>query len=583
MHYVALGDKHSRTQVGDTGRVWYSGSPEVTNFDDVEADPGHVLVVDVDEADPAHPVHVESHHVGRWRFVTLHRQVDDGRDIADLDLNLDLLPDKERTVVRLGLTGSLTVTDRAALDACLDKYARLFAWLGPWERHTNIAVMPADGEFDDLGIGGFAAAAVDELVGTARSGDGEAADDAQGALAPAVAAGRGERGMKLHRLVLTNYRGIAHRDIEFPDHGVVVVCGANEIGKTSMIEALDLLLESKDRSTKKEVKQVKPTHADVGSEVTAEISTGPYRFVYRKRFHKKCETELTMLAPRREQLTGDEAHDRVQAMLGETVDTGLWHAQRVLQAGSTAAVDLSDCDALSRALDVAAGDDAALSGTEPLLIERIDAEYGRYFTATGRPTGEWAATIAQLRTAEEDVARCTSAVAEVDERVRRHADLAERLAGLADHRQGMSRAWPPPRRRPARWPSSPTSCGRPSSSRRRRRAPAPRRVAAQAERVRLRNDVAARTAAVSELQAQRRCRHRGRIHRPGSRRNSLYDSGRIGHRGHHRPGCGRRGTPRRGRVGRAVSRRSGSPRDWSASTRPNGSSETSPINSRGSR
>ncbi len=122
--------------------------------------------------------------------------------------------------------------------------------------------------------------------------------------------------MKLHRLVLTNYRGIAHREIEFPDHGVVVVCGANEVGKSSMIEALDLLLESRDRSTKKEVKQVKPTNADVGSEVTAEISSGPYRFVYRKRFHKKFETELTVLAPRREQLTGDEAHDRVRAHAG---------------------------------------------------------------------------------------------------------------------------------------------------------------------------------------------------------------------------------------------------------------------------
>jgi DNA repair exonuclease SbcCD nuclease subunit len=182
VHYVALGDKHSRTRVGDSGRVWYSGSPEVTNFDDVESDPGHVLVVDVDEADSSHPVTVESHRVGRWRFVTLHRQVDDTRDIADLDLNLDLLTDKERTVVRLGLTGSLTVTDRAALDACLDKYARLFAWLGTWERHTSIAVMPADGEFDDLGIGGFAAAAVDELVATARAGDTDAAQDAQSAL-----------------------------------------------------------------------------------------------------------------------------------------------------------------------------------------------------------------------------------------------------------------------------------------------------------------------------------------------------------------------------------------------------------------
>lgn len=182
IHYVALGDKHSLTQVGDSGRVWYSGSPEVTNYDDVEADPGHVLVVDIDETDPQSPVTVEARRIGRWRFVTLHNQVDTSRCIADLDLNLDLMPEKDRTVVRLALTGSLTVTDRAALDACLDRYARLFAWLGLWERHTDLAVIPADGEFDDLGIGGFAASAVEELVATARAGADDAGD-AQAALA----------------------------------------------------------------------------------------------------------------------------------------------------------------------------------------------------------------------------------------------------------------------------------------------------------------------------------------------------------------------------------------------------------------
>ena len=183
VQYVALGDKHSLTQVGSSGRVWYSGSPEVTNFDDVEPDPGHVLVVDVDETDPQRPVTVDAQKVGRWRFVTLHRQVDSSRDIADLDLNLDLMPDKDRTVLRLAMIGSLTVTDRAALDACLDKYSRLFASLRVWDSHSDLAVIPADGEFTDLGIGGFAAAAVEELVATARADDADAAGDAQAALA----------------------------------------------------------------------------------------------------------------------------------------------------------------------------------------------------------------------------------------------------------------------------------------------------------------------------------------------------------------------------------------------------------------
>jgi DNA repair exonuclease SbcCD nuclease subunit len=183
VHYAALGDKHSVTDVGSSGRVWYSGSPEVTNYDDVEPDPGHVLVVDVDETDPRRPVSVDARRVGRWRFVTLHRPVDSSRDIADLDVNLDLMPDKDRTVLRLALIGSLTVTDRADLDACLDKYSRLFASLRVWDSHSDLAVIPADGEFTDLGMGGFAAAAVEELVEAARDGDGETAGDAQAALA----------------------------------------------------------------------------------------------------------------------------------------------------------------------------------------------------------------------------------------------------------------------------------------------------------------------------------------------------------------------------------------------------------------
>jgi DNA repair exonuclease SbcCD nuclease subunit len=182
VHYVALGDKHSRMQVGSTGRVWYSGSPEVTNYDDIEPDPGQVLLVDIDESGAGRSVRVEPRRVGSWRFVTLRRSVDNRRDVADLDINLDQMPDKDRTVVRVGLTGSLTVTDKATLDACLDKYSRLFAALSLWEKQSDIAVMPADGEFDDLGIGGFAASAVDELVTTARSA-GEEADDARAALA----------------------------------------------------------------------------------------------------------------------------------------------------------------------------------------------------------------------------------------------------------------------------------------------------------------------------------------------------------------------------------------------------------------
>src|SRR5690606_5697742 len=59
LHYVALGDRHSRTSVGETGAVWYSGAIDVTSHR--EESPGDVLVVDV--APGRAPV-VVPHHVG---------------------------------------------------------------------------------------------------------------------------------------------------------------------------------------------------------------------------------------------------------------------------------------------------------------------------------------------------------------------------------------------------------------------------------------------------------------------------------------------------------------------------------------
>lgn len=237
--------------------------------------------------------------------------------------------------------------------------------------------------------------------------------------------------MILHRMRLTNFRGIADREIAFPDRGVVVVCGPNEIGKSSMLEALDLLLEHKDRSGKQKILQVKPTHSDTGSEVEAEISTGPYRFVYRKRFHKRPQTELRLIAPTRLQLTGDEAHERVQAILAETVDTQLWQAQRVLQSAATEAVTLSDCDALARALDAAAGEVDSAGGGETLLIDRIETEFARYYTGTGRPTKEWRAAIERLDAATATVQERRASVTEVDEKVRHHEKLTAARQQLA--------------------------------------------------------------------------------------------------------------------------------------------------------
>ncbi|MGL6236601.1 MAG: metallophosphoesterase family protein [Segniliparus sp.] len=166
VHYVALGDRHSTTKVAD--RVWYSGSPEATNFDDVETDSGAVLVVELD-GDRAH---VEPRRVGRWRFSTLRHDMSSGADVAILEAALAKIPDKDAAVLRLALRGALSVAERASLDEVLERHGRLFASVKLWQRHTELATMPADGEF--AGFTGFVGEAVAELSGQARSGSGDA-------------------------------------------------------------------------------------------------------------------------------------------------------------------------------------------------------------------------------------------------------------------------------------------------------------------------------------------------------------------------------------------------------------------------
>ena len=173
IHYAALGDRHSLTRVGTTGRIWYAGAPEPTDFD--EREPGFALVVELDR-DGAR---AEPHHVGTWRFARSEPASLDGPD--DLDALADRLAGfdaKERTALRLELRGSLDLRGAARLEAMLDRARDLFAGLDV--RDAELRVAARDGDLEGLALAGFAARAVARLAEEARSDapDAGAARDA---------------------------------------------------------------------------------------------------------------------------------------------------------------------------------------------------------------------------------------------------------------------------------------------------------------------------------------------------------------------------------------------------------------------
>ena len=187
--------------------------------------------------------------------------------------------------------------------------------------------------------------------------------------------------MKLLRLKVANYRGINRRDIEFCPLGITRIEGPNESGKSSLSEAINTIFDYQDNSKNKVVQAIQPVHLDVGPEIELEMETGKYVFTYFKRFLRKPETKLTISKPKPENLTGRQAHDRANEMLKETLDIDLWKALSIIQGEAIGQPDLRNKQALSAALDRAAGVHPA-APQELSLFKKVSQEYELYYTAS---------------------------------------------------------------------------------------------------------------------------------------------------------------------------------------------------------
>lgn len=205
--------------------------------------------------------------------------------------------------------------------------------------------------------------------------------------------------MRIRRIKVRNYAGIDEAEVSFPETGITIIEGVNEIGKSSMIEAVDAILAYPDSSSARPIKDAMTKGTDLGPEVEVDITAGEYEFTYRKRWLRKPETVLEVSAPKREQLNGREAHERVDQILEEAVDLDLWKALRLDQGTGLSQAEFQ-VSALGRALDVAAGGDVA-GDREDVLFNRIEAEYLKLWTAGGKPRGDVSSLRNDLIAAQE--------------------------------------------------------------------------------------------------------------------------------------------------------------------------------------
>ncbi|WP_370619418.1 AAA family ATPase [Mumia qirimensis] len=216
-------------------------------------------------------------------------------------------------------------------------------------------------------------------------------------------------------MTLRNFRGVEEGTVTFAP-GVTVVVGPNESGKSSIAEAIRLLRTTKSSAKSQAVRNLQPVGRDVGPEAEIELETGPYALVYRKRWLSRPMTELEVRAPVPVQLSGDEAHQRFDAILAETVDVDLWNALEVIQGQALDQPSLAHISALQQALD----DSAGATGDHDALMTAVDDEYARYFTPGGKQRGDYAESATKIAALEEQAAALHARSAEMDRYVAEH-------------------------------------------------------------------------------------------------------------------------------------------------------------------
>lgn len=220
----------------------------------------------------------------------------------------------------------------------------------------------------------------------------------------------------LHSIELTDVRGIDHLRLDgIPETGVVVIHGDNEAGKSTILDALNVVLTEKHTGRKQStVMPLQPSGKDVGPEIKAGMTVGPYEFTIMKRFLRKAAAELHITKPRVEQLSGRAADERLEQILAEHLDTQLMDTLFLRQDELGHAVAAVGIPSLTQALDDHSDGNGSSVVEDTDLMQAVEAEYHKYFTKTGRPTGSYAALDKEVDSAKQTVAEAQSEFAKME-------------------------------------------------------------------------------------------------------------------------------------------------------------------------
>ncbi|MBI1360560.1 MAG: AAA family ATPase [Alphaproteobacteria bacterium] len=267
--------------------------------------------------------------------------------------------------------------------------------------------------------------------------------------------------MRVRRLRIENFRKF-RKAIELAGFGdgLNLVCEPNEVGKSTVLEAMRAVLFERYSAKGEKVKQFRPYGDEVAPVIELEFEVDGEQWFVQKRFLEKPSVALSN---GKNQFQSDEAEDRLQSLLGfaragnRGADDESRGALGLLwvEQGHSFALDAPGQLARRTFEAVLEGEVGAITGGKrtAAVTKSIDTSFAEYYTPTGRSARRLAEAETSLLEAERLLVSTQAEFVEFDQllttleskrgelrRVARELNDAERLTAITQIKGDIERA-----------------------------------------------------------------------------------------------------------------------------------------------
>ncbi|WAF43156.1 AAA family ATPase [Corynebacterium pseudotuberculosis] len=237
--------------------------------------------------------------------------------------------------------------------------------------------------------------------------------------------------MRIHAIEIQDMRSIGHLELQdLPEKGVIVISGDNELGKSTIMEAIAITLGEQHSTGKKNIRDIKPVDKDVPTKTSLTATIGPYTFTISKTWNNSRAAELVIHSPNPGNYSGREAENKLSAILDEHLDVHLRDALFMEQGRYDVTFAAAGIPSLSAAL----GSGESINKAEDNeLISAVEKEYKRYYSGQKiKKNGELDRALNDLEKAQGDLDEVTNRSIELEGKVSRISAVTQRKAAAEE-------------------------------------------------------------------------------------------------------------------------------------------------------